>query len=152
MGMFCHKCVEAQQMGAFILTSTTPHVAQAAGTCSWLSLLLVDLPCNVILRCYTGPNSVIRHCYWCLFSIVSVRNIKTRTHAHTHTHTATRGADGAHRCGNTWFLQAALRAHDFLSRLDSFTFWVSPVAAAGTTRVLSWTRIHPRPSISPKTR
>lgn len=57
------------------------------------------------------------------------------------------GAHGAHRCGNTWFFRAALRSRHFLSCFGPFTFWATLLTAAGTTGVLSWTRIRPHLSI-----
>ena len=111
-------------MDAFILTSTAPHVAM----CSSVSYVFSSfMQCNIKKHLRRNGGQYVTHTH-------------AHTHTHTHTHTKGRGAGGAHRCGNTWFLQAALRAHHFLSRLDSCTFCVclrvSPVTAAGTTE--SW--------------
>lgn len=58
----------------------------------------------------------------------------TRARAHTHS---------GRRCGNTWFLGAALGARHLLSRLHSCIFSTLPVPAAGTRGVLSWAATPP---------
>lgn len=63
----------------------------------------------------------------------------TRARAHTHS---------GRRCGNTWFLGAALGARHLLSRLDSNTFSTLPVPAAGTRGVLSWAATPPHHCIT----
>lgn len=59
------------------------------------------------------------------------------------THRRAARAQSGRRCGNTWFLGAALGPRHLLSRLDSCTFSTLPVPAAGTRGVLSWAATPP---------